>query len=86
MKEYQYFTVKRRGSSKSGKTHIYDCENVSSGQVIGTIAWYGPWRCYCFYPMSGTVFSSGCLRDVKDFIDKQIPALRAEGQPAGGGK
>lgn len=43
-------------------------KNNRSGGILGKIAWYKPWRQYCFLPKAMTVFNTGCLDDIKHFI------------------
>jgi hypothetical protein len=39
--------------------------------LIGSITWYGPWRCYAFTPRSETVFEKTCLREIADFCERK---------------
>lgn len=50
------------------KTSVWECLNKAVGIPLGTIAWYGPWRQYCFCPEAECVFSSGCLADIQHFM------------------
>jgi hypothetical protein len=53
------------------KTQIYIVRNIKSQMILGYIKWYGGWRQYIFEPFgSGTIFSSGCLKDIYNFINK----------------
>ncbi len=63
---FQFFAV-----SDSGKTNIWAVENKRNGYHLGWIKWHSQWRQYCFYPEKGTLYSVGCLDDIKNFIDKQ---------------
>ena len=58
------------------KTEVWACLNEHSGCQIGTIKWYGRWRQYCFFPFGNTVFSSGCLNDINDFIRQLMEARK----------
>jgi hypothetical protein len=67
--EYTYIVF--RQLPFRGKTLKWSCYNKGSGVLLGQVSWYPSWRQYCFFPtpgMQGTVFSSGCLHDVQDFI------------------
>ncbi len=66
--DYKYFTVESLPKEPHRKTLDWDILNKRHGTPIGKIAWYGPWRQYCFYPEGGTVFNVGCLDDVKKAI------------------
>lgn len=56
------------------KTPIVVVRSKSSGTVLGTIAWFGRWRQFCFWPKADTVFNVGCMAD----IQAKIAELRAE--------
>ncbi len=58
------------GPSKSGKTSIWQVNNKVTGGWLGEIKWHGPWRKYCFFPLSGTLFEQFCLIDIAWFLDK----------------
>ncbi len=65
---YRYISISWVGTSPSGKTQKYAVTNNRSGDTLGEIRWYGPWRWYVFFPATGTLYSHGCLRDIEDFI------------------
>lgn len=46
------------------------------GTALGDVRWYGPWRCYSFFPLASTVFERKCLRDIADFCERQTQARR----------
>jgi hypothetical protein len=50
------------------KTSVFACINNRSGEPLGTVQWYAPWRQYCFFPANECVFNVGCMDDIKDFI------------------
>lgn len=54
----------------SGKTCRYECHNIKSGEILGIVKWYGPWRQYCFHTIFGVVFNKQCLADIQDFLEK----------------
>jgi len=47
------------------------------GNELGEVRWYGPWRCYAFFPAGGTLFEKDCLRDIADFCEQRSKAHRA---------
>ncbi|MFX0084323.1 MAG: hypothetical protein ACFFAU_01515 [Candidatus Hodarchaeota archaeon] len=47
-----------------------------SGDVLGIIVWYSPWRQYCFHPADDTIYAQSCLRDISEFIKKQMDARK----------
>lgn len=52
------------------KTKVYAVINKDTNQVIGSIAWYGPFRQYSYFPCNNTVYERTCLRDITAFIEK----------------
>jgi hypothetical protein len=50
------------------KTSVWSCRNNRTGEELGVIEWYGPWRQYIYHPTVRAVYSSGCLADIGDFI------------------
>jgi hypothetical protein len=50
------------------KADTWSCRNNHSGGELGIVAWYGPWRMFCFIP-EDSLFSADCLRDIKDFLE-----------------
>lgn len=71
--EYQYIIFVRLASTT--KTSIWDV-STKLHNSIGTVAWYGPWRRYCFHPANATVFSADCLADIQDFIKQLMDARK----------
>lgn len=58
-------------NSSRRKTDVWAVESKDGG-ALGYIAWYAPWRCYCFMPSSSTVFEQRCLRDIATFLRFQM--------------
>jgi hypothetical protein len=50
------------------KTLTWFVVNKESGEAIGEIKWYGPWRRYSFFPFPETVYESDCLKDIGWFL------------------
>ncbi len=65
---YQFFTVEQQPLVGGRKTHDYLVRNRHSGDMLGVIRWYGPWRQFCFFPRGETVWSRGCLADINAAI------------------
>lgn len=42
-----------------------------SGDTLGYIGWYVPWRKYWFEPSANTGFEWVCMREISDFIEKE---------------
>jgi len=53
-----------------------------SGERIGSVYWYNPWRKYCFFPAPGTVYEQDCLRDIADFVETETKRHRQEAAAA----
>lgn len=66
--EPKYIRFISLGMSRSGKTEVWRMDSGKDGVQLGEIRWFGRWRQYCFFPTSETVFSKGCLGDIRDFI------------------
>lgn len=41
-----------------------------SGDALGELVWYGPWRRYVFRPAPSSEWSSECLSDLVAFMDE----------------
>jgi len=66
--KYQYIRVVKIADNP--KTSVWSCCNKHSGDELGIIKWYGPWRQYCYFPTTQAVYSKGCLDDIGDFISR----------------
>lgn len=69
-KQYKFIEMHGGDPMPGRKTRIYEVCNKQSGAWLGSIRWYGSWRQYCFMPAADTVFSSGCMADIIDFISE----------------
>lgn len=67
---YKYITIVE--IKKMPLTSLFEVFNNKSGGGLGIIKWYPIWRQYSFFPRPGTVFSQDCLRDITDFIKKEM--------------
>ena len=67
MKKYLKFV---EDETYEGKTKAFRIINKISGVDVGEIKWKVEWRQYCFYPDNFTFWTSGCLNEVTEFIDK----------------
>lgn len=56
------------------KTSVWSCRNIKSGDELGQILWYAPWRQYCYVPVTQGVYNKDCLESIVDFIEKQMKA------------
>lgn len=53
------------------KTKRWSVMSKESRHQIGMVAWYGPWRKYCFMPLGQTVFEQVCLREIASFCENE---------------
>lgn len=51
------------------KTSSWRIENTS-GEHLGWVKWYGPWRQYCFMLNTELVLNSRCLKDIEKFLNE----------------
>ncbi len=60
-----------RLAEKKPKTTVWHILNKSSGFLLATVMWYGPFRQYCFFPFEPlAVFNVGCLNDITKFLSE----------------
>lgn len=74
--EYMNIDYEEITTSKSGKTFIIPVQSKSRRDLLGIIKWYGPWRQYTFEPEYATIFSRGCLQEIKDYLEKLMELWR----------
>lgn len=65
MKDYKY--IKFILVKEKPKTKVFNC--VSKEIRIGEVRWYPRWRKYCYFPVDNSLYDSGCLADIQDFLD-----------------
>ena len=70
--KYKYIQFVKRATTDKRITSVWRCKNRKSGQELGIVRWYAPWRKYCYFPTSQAVYSPGCLEDIADFISKEM--------------
>ena len=76
MGPYEYISVSRAPQDPKRKTATFEIRNKRSWDKLGDVKWYGPWRQFCFFPLAGTVWSHGCLYNIKDVIKKAMEDRR----------
>ena len=67
---YRFFAVEPQPLAPRPKTRDYHLVNRQSDDTIGVIRWYGGWRQWCFFPAASSIWSNGCLADVRDFLNR----------------
>ncbi len=73
--------VAEQQASRSGKTSVWRLTNRESGNVVGFVGWYGPWRRYAFQPEADTVFESDCLAALSEFCARKTEEHRRKVKP-----
>lgn len=61
------------------KTQWWSVLTKDYNELLGSIHWFGRWRCYAFFPKPDLVFEKTCLRDIAFFCErltKKHKALR----------
>ena len=51
-----------------GKTQVWHVLSKRSGDLLGTIKWYGAWRQYTFFPSPDTIFNVECMASIMNVI------------------
>lgn len=66
--DFEFIRFEQVGDT--GKTTVWRCVNKRYDTILGAIRWFGSWRQYVFLPAINTFFSSGCLKDIQEFINQ----------------
>lgn len=53
------------------KTRVWFVLTIDGTEKLGQIAWYSPWRRYCFQPQLGTIYEQDCMRRIADFCERE---------------
>jgi len=69
-RDSKYLDFSWLGKSATGRTHRWTVDAKRSGDILGVVEWYGPWRQYVFQPDPNTEYNKGCLLDIADFLDE----------------
>ncbi len=57
------------GTTPSGKTELWDVyASRNCTELLATISWYGPWRKYCFFPLTGSIYDPTCMSTLTVFL------------------
>ncbi len=74
--DYKYLNFFHYSTDPDTKKVNYVCVN-KSGEHLGFIAWYAPWRQYCYFDTSNAVYAKSCLKDIATFIIQLSKAQEA---------
>lgn len=58
------------------KTDTWEVWSLDEAMHLGQIRWLSPWRKYCFFPASETIWEEDCLRFVAEFIESETEKHR----------
>lgn len=64
--KYQYIHFVELPEADGQKA--WSCRNTRHGDELGQVVWYAPWNQFTYIPSCGAVYSTGCLKDIQDFI------------------
>jgi hypothetical protein len=59
------------------KTDTWEVWDVHEASHLGQVRWYSPWRKYCFFPDSNTIWEEDCLRTIAVFLEWETKKHRA---------
>ena len=68
--EYKYFSVKRVGEEMHEGYPVYRIFTKKDRFELGVLCYYKVWKCYVLNPAENCVFSSGCMRDILNCIER----------------
>ena len=65
------------GIPAGAKTHVFRVETIVDlvdatvePIILGSVKWFGRWRCYSYFPNDQTVYEEQCLRDIAAFCEE----------------
>ena len=68
----KYMVAEERQPLGYSTTRRWEILSKSSGELLGGVGWYGPWRQFCFFPREETVFNGGCLQSIVKFLKEAM--------------
>ena len=66
----KHLTFTRLPLQKNRRTSTWSVWNHDYNERLGELAWYSPWRQFCFLSPKDSVFSSGCLLDITNMLQR----------------
>lgn len=76
MTENPYINIVEQPPIRGRVTPVWWITSKSSGDLLGVIKWFGRWRCFCLFPEGNTIWNTGCLETINEFIGEQMAARR----------
>lgn len=55
---------------------IWTVQGRRTGESLGEINWYKPWKRYVFCPGAMTEFDANCLRDIADRCERETAKFK----------
>jgi len=77
MKDTKWIEFHELPTEPGKKTRLIWIVSRSSGETLGYIKWWSPWRQYTFYPERSTVWNDGCLKSVIEKMQEMMKEHRA---------
>ena len=68
--KYKWITIAQHSQEGFNRRPVYRITNNKSGEQLGIISWFIPWKQYVFSSREDCVFNESCLKDVLDFLEK----------------
>jgi hypothetical protein len=76
-KNYKWIEMREVPTPPDRKTKIWNVTIKEGGAILGEIKWFARWRCYGFFPATGTIYECNCLWDIADFCANQTTEHKA---------
>ena len=70
---YKYIHFEQRDDTFLAAFHdlpVYLVVTNKESKYLGTIQWFEPWKEFCFFPCTATLWSKECLSDIIDFFEQ----------------
>jgi len=68
-KKYNFITIKIVPDEIIEGKSVYEITNNKTGNYLGSLTYYKPYKAYVFSSCEGKVFGANCLKDVLDFME-----------------
>jgi hypothetical protein len=62
--------------TSTGKTSIWEVAPTDGGVALGSVKWFGRWRCYAFFAHYDPILEKTCLRDIANFCELETKKHR----------
>ena len=71
-KKYKHITIKELRNRNYNGRSIYEVDNNKTRNYVTILFYYAPYKKYVFESLEGKVFANTCLRDIIDFMEKEL--------------